>query len=157
MTHEITEHLFLGWLLVDLDWSWQNPAHDQFPCTYQLFYRSKVNSVISISLSIFVRFLFTCFPGKMFRFFPLAFEKNHWAMLFNWRVQYFKYCGPGPSSLYVYVTSNGVQLDFKIETSKGIFSCLNMIIKTPLVNSILVSRLRSTELINLICRNKHDY
>lgn len=41
MTHEITEHLFLGWLLVDLGWSWQNPAHDQFPCTYQLFYRSK--------------------------------------------------------------------------------------------------------------------
>ena len=77
--------------------------------------------MISISLSIFVRFLFTYFPGKMFRFFPLAFEKNHWAMLFNCRVQYFKYCGPGPSSLYVYVTLNGVQLDFKMKLLKVFF------------------------------------
>lgn len=129
-----------------------------FPCPYQLFLLGYI--VISFSSSIFVR-SFIYFPGKCLRFFPLAFEKNHWALLFNGAYNILNIFiverGPGPSSLYVYVTSNGVQLDFKIETSKGIFSCLNMIIKTPLVNSILVSRLRSTELINLICRNKHDY
>ncbi|XP_073107096.1 uncharacterized protein [Elaeis guineensis] len=45
LTHEIAEDLFIGWL-GDLDWSWrviagQNPAYDQFPCQYQLFYRGK--------------------------------------------------------------------------------------------------------------------
>lgn len=43
--HEIAEDLFVGWL-GKLDWSWrvvagQNPAYDQFPCQYQLFYRGK--------------------------------------------------------------------------------------------------------------------
>ncbi|KAK6150538.1 hypothetical protein DH2020_015470 [Rehmannia glutinosa] len=41
--HEMAEDLFVGWL-GNLDWSWrvvagQNPAYDQFPCQYQLFYR----------------------------------------------------------------------------------------------------------------------
>ncbi|XP_050204889.1 uncharacterized protein LOC126654930 [Mercurialis annua] len=45
LTHEIAEDLFVGWL-GSLDWSWrvvagQNPAYDQFPCQYQLFYRGK--------------------------------------------------------------------------------------------------------------------
>ncbi|CAN1173289.1 Violaxanthin de-epoxidase, chloroplastic [Linum perenne] len=45
MTHEIAEDLFVGWL-GSLEWSWrvvagQNPAYDQFPCQYQLFYRGK--------------------------------------------------------------------------------------------------------------------
>ncbi|CAL1409076.1 unnamed protein product [Linum trigynum] len=45
MTHEIAEDLFVGWL-GKLEWSWrvvagQNPAYDQFPCQYQLFYRGK--------------------------------------------------------------------------------------------------------------------
>nr|XP_043630755.1 violaxanthin de-epoxidase, chloroplastic [Erigeron canadensis] len=45
LTHEIAEDLFIGWL-GDLEWSWrvvagQNPAYDQFPCQYQLFYRGK--------------------------------------------------------------------------------------------------------------------
>lgn len=45
MTHEIAEDLFVGWL-GNLEWSWrvvagQNPAYDQFPCQYQLFYRGK--------------------------------------------------------------------------------------------------------------------
>lgn len=43
--HETAEDLFVGWL-GNLDWSWrvvagQNPAYDQFPCQYQLFYRGK--------------------------------------------------------------------------------------------------------------------
>ncbi|XP_058186047.1 uncharacterized protein LOC131303270 [Rhododendron vialii] len=43
--HETAEDLFVGWL-GSLDWSWrvvagQNPAYDQFPCQYQLFYRGK--------------------------------------------------------------------------------------------------------------------
>ncbi|KAI6699700.1 hypothetical protein NL676_014024 [Syzygium grande] len=43
--HESAEDLFVGWL-GNLDWSWrvvagQNPAYDQFPCQYQLFYRGK--------------------------------------------------------------------------------------------------------------------
>ncbi|KAL3818837.1 hypothetical protein ACJIZ3_004742 [Penstemon smallii] len=42
---ETAEDLFVGWL-GNLDWSWrvvagQNPAYDQFPCQYQLFYRGK--------------------------------------------------------------------------------------------------------------------
>ncbi|KAK9671200.1 hypothetical protein RND81_12G013100 [Saponaria officinalis] len=45
LDHEIAEDLFVGWLW-KLDWSWrvvagQNPAYDQFPCQYQLFYRGK--------------------------------------------------------------------------------------------------------------------
>jgi len=45
LTHDIAEDLFVGWL-GNLKWSWrvvagQNPAYDQFPCQYQLFYRGK--------------------------------------------------------------------------------------------------------------------
>ncbi|CAN0922187.1 Violaxanthin de-epoxidase, chloroplastic [Linum grandiflorum] len=45
LSHEIAEDLFVGWL-GKLEWSWrvvagQNPAYDQFPCQYQLFYRGK--------------------------------------------------------------------------------------------------------------------
>ncbi|KAM3359803.1 hypothetical protein P3S68_019514 [Capsicum galapagoense] len=45
LSPEIAEDLFVGWLGT-LDWSWrvvagQNPAYDQFPCHYQLFYRGK--------------------------------------------------------------------------------------------------------------------
>ncbi|KAG8055632.1 hypothetical protein GUJ93_ZPchr0001g31735 [Zizania palustris] len=45
LSHEIAEDLFVGWL-DSLEWSWrvvagQNPAYDQFPCQYQLFYRGK--------------------------------------------------------------------------------------------------------------------
>ncbi|CAA6666241.1 unnamed protein product [Spirodela intermedia] len=45
LTHETAEDLFVGWL-GELQWSWrvvagQNPAYDQFPCQYQLFYRGK--------------------------------------------------------------------------------------------------------------------
>ncbi|CAK7337805.1 unnamed protein product [Dovyalis caffra] len=45
LSSEIAEDLFVGWL-GSLDWSWrvvagQNPAYDQFPCQYQLFYRGK--------------------------------------------------------------------------------------------------------------------
>ncbi|GAV68971.1 LOW QUALITY PROTEIN: hypothetical protein CFOL_v3_12473, partial [Cephalotus follicularis] len=45
LCHETSEDLFVGWL-GRLDWSWrvvagQNPAYDQFPCQYQLFYRGK--------------------------------------------------------------------------------------------------------------------
>ncbi|KAK2384763.1 non-photochemical quenching [Trifolium repens] len=45
LSHEIAEDLFIGWL-GSLQWSWrvvagQNPAYDQFPCQYQLFYRGK--------------------------------------------------------------------------------------------------------------------
>lgn len=45
LSHETAEDLFVGWL-EKLDWSWrviagQNPAYDQFPCQYQLFYRGK--------------------------------------------------------------------------------------------------------------------
>ncbi|XP_021828758.1 uncharacterized protein LOC110769146 isoform X2 [Prunus avium] len=45
MCHETAEDLFVGWL-GSLNWSWrvvagQNPAYDQFPCQYQLFYRGK--------------------------------------------------------------------------------------------------------------------
>ena len=45
LCHETAEDLFVGWLGC-LDWSWrvvagQNPAYDQFPCQYQLFYRGK--------------------------------------------------------------------------------------------------------------------
>ncbi|GAB2226212.1 hypothetical protein Droror1_Dr00022013 [Drosera rotundifolia] len=45
LCHESAEDLFVGWL-GELDWSWrvvagQNPAYDQFPCQYQLFYRGK--------------------------------------------------------------------------------------------------------------------
>ncbi|KAI3756017.1 hypothetical protein L1987_55829 [Smallanthus sonchifolius] len=45
LSHEMAEDLFVGWL-GNLDWSWrvvagQNPAYDQFPCQYQLFYRGK--------------------------------------------------------------------------------------------------------------------
>ncbi|XP_038902077.1 uncharacterized protein LOC120088717 isoform X2 [Benincasa hispida] len=45
LCHEMAEDLFVGWL-GSLRWSWrvvagQNPAYDQFPCQYQLFYRGK--------------------------------------------------------------------------------------------------------------------
>ncbi|OMP02572.1 Violaxanthin de-epoxidase-related protein [Corchorus olitorius] len=45
LCHDAAEDLFVGWL-GNLDWSWrvvagQNPAYDQFPCQYQLFYRGK--------------------------------------------------------------------------------------------------------------------
>ncbi|KAA8546922.1 hypothetical protein F0562_003351 [Nyssa sinensis] len=45
LCHETAEDLFVGWL-GSLEWSWrvvagQNPAYDQFPCQYQLFYRGK--------------------------------------------------------------------------------------------------------------------
>ncbi|XP_020098700.1 uncharacterized protein LOC109717362 isoform X2 [Ananas comosus] len=45
LSHEIAEDLFIGWL-GNFEWSWrviagQNPAYDQFPCQYQLFYRGK--------------------------------------------------------------------------------------------------------------------
>ncbi|GFQ03284.1 violaxanthin de-epoxidase chloroplastic [Phtheirospermum japonicum] len=45
LDHETAEDLFVGWL-GNLDWSWrvvagQNPAYDQFPCQYQLFYRGR--------------------------------------------------------------------------------------------------------------------
>ncbi|XP_039117239.1 violaxanthin de-epoxidase, chloroplastic isoform X1 [Dioscorea cayenensis subsp. rotundata] len=45
LSHEVAEDLFVGWL-GELDWSWrvvagQNPAYDQFPCQFQLFYRGK--------------------------------------------------------------------------------------------------------------------
>lgn len=45
LNREIAEDLFVGWL-GGLEWSWrvvagQNPAYDQFPCQYQLFYRGK--------------------------------------------------------------------------------------------------------------------
>ncbi|WMV26329.1 hypothetical protein MTR67_019714, partial [Solanum verrucosum] len=45
LSSEIAEDLFVGWLGT-LEWSWrvvagQNPAYDQFPCQYQLFYRGK--------------------------------------------------------------------------------------------------------------------
>ncbi|KAM7261774.1 hypothetical protein ACFE04_020851 [Oxalis oulophora] len=45
LCYETAEDLFVGWL-GKLDWSWrvvagQNPAYDQFPCQYQLFYRGK--------------------------------------------------------------------------------------------------------------------
>lgn len=45
LSYEIAEDLFVGWL-GNLEWSWrvvagQNPAYDQFPCQYQLFYRGK--------------------------------------------------------------------------------------------------------------------
>ncbi|XP_004504008.1 uncharacterized protein [Cicer arietinum] len=45
LSHAIAEDLFVGWL-GSLQWSWrvvagQNPAYDQFPCQYQLFYRGK--------------------------------------------------------------------------------------------------------------------
>ncbi|GAB2279316.1 hypothetical protein Dimus_013959 [Dionaea muscipula] len=45
LCHESAEDLFVGWL-GKLDWSWrvvagQNPAYDQFPCQYQLFYQGK--------------------------------------------------------------------------------------------------------------------
>lgn len=45
LSHEVAEDVFVGWL-GGLDWSWrvvagQNPAYDQFPCQYQLFYRGK--------------------------------------------------------------------------------------------------------------------
>ncbi|KAJ8644389.1 hypothetical protein MRB53_006137 [Persea americana] len=44
-SHDIAEDLFVGWL-GRMRWSWrvvagQNPAYDQFPCQYQLFYRGK--------------------------------------------------------------------------------------------------------------------
>ncbi|KAM0903712.1 hypothetical protein ACQ4PT_018481 [Festuca glaucescens] len=45
LSHEVAEDLFVGWL-DNLEWSWrvvagQNPAYDQFPCQYQIFYRGK--------------------------------------------------------------------------------------------------------------------
>ncbi|KAG5611856.1 hypothetical protein H5410_023137 [Solanum commersonii] len=45
LSTKIAENLFVGWLGT-LEWSWcivagQNPAYNQFPCQYQLFYRGK--------------------------------------------------------------------------------------------------------------------
>ncbi|KAK7247502.1 hypothetical protein RIF29_42385 [Crotalaria pallida] len=45
LSYDVAEDLFVGWL-GKLQWSWrvvagQNPAYDQFPCQYQLFYRGK--------------------------------------------------------------------------------------------------------------------
>ena len=45
LCHDMAEDLFVGWL-GELQWSWrvvagQNPAYDQFPCQYQLYYRGK--------------------------------------------------------------------------------------------------------------------
>ncbi|XP_059624388.1 violaxanthin de-epoxidase, chloroplastic [Cornus florida] len=45
LCHETAEDLFVGWM-GNLEWSWrvvagQNPAYDQFPCQFQLFYRGK--------------------------------------------------------------------------------------------------------------------
>ncbi|XVF58678.1 hypothetical protein PTKIN_Ptkin07bG0084900 [Pterospermum kingtungense] len=45
LRYEAAEDIFVGWL-GSFDWSWrvvagQNPAYDQFPCQYQLFYRGK--------------------------------------------------------------------------------------------------------------------
>lgn len=45
LSSEIAEDIFVGWLGT-LNWSWrvvagQNPAYDQFPCQYQLYYRGK--------------------------------------------------------------------------------------------------------------------
>ncbi|GER35127.1 violaxanthin de-epoxidase-related [Striga asiatica] len=45
LDHETAEDLLVGWL-GNLGWSWrvvagQNPAYDQFPCQYQLFYRGR--------------------------------------------------------------------------------------------------------------------
>ncbi|ERN03861.1 violaxanthin de-epoxidase, chloroplastic [Amborella trichopoda] len=45
LSHEVAEDLFVG-CLGSFEWSWrvaagQNPAYDQFPCQYQLFYRGK--------------------------------------------------------------------------------------------------------------------
>ncbi|KAJ6815838.1 uncharacterized protein M6B38_418360 [Iris pallida] len=50
LSHETAEDLFIGWL-GDLEWSWrvvagQNPAYDQFPCQYQLFYRGKARGSV---------------------------------------------------------------------------------------------------------------
>lgn len=43
LSHAISEDIFVGWL-GKLKWSWrvvagQNPAYDQFPCQFQIFYR----------------------------------------------------------------------------------------------------------------------
>lgn len=76
---------FLGWLLVDLDWSWQNPAYDQFRCPYQLFYRGKGNSSFSVSKSlayIVISFpylflsVFYLLPRKMLDFLVSFWEKS---------------------------------------------------------------------------------
>ncbi|MED6213896.1 hypothetical protein PIB30_097796 [Stylosanthes scabra] len=45
INYEMAEDFLVGWL-GNLQWSWrvvagQNPAYDQFPCQYQLFYRGK--------------------------------------------------------------------------------------------------------------------
>ena len=47
LSHEAAEEVFVGWLgRGGREWSWrgaagQNPAYDQFPCQFQLFYRGK--------------------------------------------------------------------------------------------------------------------
>lgn len=43
LSHAVAEDIFVGWL-GKLEWSWrvvagQNPAYDQFPCQFQIFYR----------------------------------------------------------------------------------------------------------------------
>ncbi|KAI5054889.1 hypothetical protein GOP47_0030034 [Adiantum capillus-veneris] len=43
ITHDVADDIFVGWL-GKLQWSWrvvagQNPAYDQFPCQFQIFYR----------------------------------------------------------------------------------------------------------------------
>ncbi|MCO5583083.1 hypothetical protein L7F22_036990 [Adiantum nelumboides] len=43
MSHDVADEIFIGWL-GKLQWSWrvvagQNPAYDQFPCQFQIFYR----------------------------------------------------------------------------------------------------------------------
>eukprot|EP00250_Pteridium_aquilinum_P012828 c20969_g1_i2 orf=326-1624(-) len=45
LSHAVAEDIFVGWL-GKLEWSWrvvagQNPAYDQFPCQFQLFYKGK--------------------------------------------------------------------------------------------------------------------
>ena len=50
LTHEISEDIFIGWL-GKLEWSWrvaagQNPAYDQFPCQFQIFYRGKAKGSV---------------------------------------------------------------------------------------------------------------
>lgn len=45
LNHDLAEDIFIGWL-GKLQWSWrvaagQNPAYDQFPCQFQIFYRGR--------------------------------------------------------------------------------------------------------------------
>ncbi|GMY11225.1 violaxanthin de-epoxidase, chloroplastic [Fagus crenata] len=65
LCHDTAEDLFVGWL-GSLTWSWrvvagQNPAYDQFPCQYQLFYRGKAKGSFWYELVFQVKTL----EGKM--------------------------------------------------------------------------------------------